>query len=142
MLIDLKGKTAIVTGGSDGIGRAIAARLAASGANVAMVARGEAMLEEAAQDVRKDAIGQVQGFAGDVTDSARMGEIVAAVSGAFGGVEILVNNAGSSSRIPFLELSRGEMVADLDLKLLAAVNLAQLVIPAMKEKRSGRILNV
>lgn len=142
MQIDLKGKTAIVTGASDGIGRAIAARFGASGANVVMIARREAVLDEAAQAVRKESVGQVRGLAGDVTDSARMREIVAAVAAEFGGTDILVNNAGSSNRSPFLELSREGMIADLDLKLLAAVGLAQLVLPGMQERRWGRILNV
>jgi NAD(P)-dependent dehydrogenase (short-subunit alcohol dehydrogenase family) len=142
MLIDLRGRTAIVTGGSEGLGKAIAARLAGSGANVAVLARRENVLDEAVQELRRDAVGRVAGHTCDITDRRRVREVIAAVSAEFGGVDILVNNAGSSNRSPFEELARDSMIADLDLKLFAAVELAQQVLPGMKERRWGRIINV
>ncbi|WP_445503264.1 SDR family NAD(P)-dependent oxidoreductase [Microvirga sp. G4-2] len=142
MLINLTGRTAIVTGGSEGLGKAIAARFARSGANVAVLARREAVLAETVRDIRRDAAGRVVGHACDVTDKDRVDEVVAAVLAEFGAVDILVNNAGSSNRSPFEELTRDGMIADMDLKLFAAVNLAQKVVPGMKERRWGRIINV
>jgi 3-oxoacyl-[acyl-carrier protein] reductase len=142
MLIDLTGRTAIVTGGSEGLGKAVADRFARSGANVVVLARRERVLEEAVEDVRRAAVGRVVGHACDITDEARVREVFAAAAEEFGGADILVNNAGSSMRQPFAELSRDSLVADMDLKLFAAVRLGQLVIPAMKQKRWGRIINV
>lgn len=142
MLIDLTGRTAILTGGSEGLGKAIAARFARSGANVAVLARREEVLDEAVQDIRRDAVGRVVGHACDVTDKSRVEEVVAAIVAEFGAVDILVNNAGSSNRSPFEELTRDGMIADMNLKLFAAVNLAQKVVPGMKERRWGRIINV
>jgi NAD(P)-dependent dehydrogenase (short-subunit alcohol dehydrogenase family) len=142
MLIDLTGKTAIVTGGSEGLGKAIAARFARSGANVVILSRRETVLDEAVREIRQDAVGRVAGHACDITDGERVREVLAAVSAEFSAVDILVNNAGSSNRSPLEELSRDGMIADMDLKLFAAVNLAQLVVPGMKERRWGRIINV
>ena len=78
----------------------------------------------------------------DVTDRAQVEQAVTAALKDFGAVDILVNNAGSSYRRPFMDLSREDMIADLDLKVFAAVRLGQLVSPAMKERRWGRIINV
>ncbi|MCG7391613.1 SDR family oxidoreductase [Microvirga sp. ACRRW] len=142
MLIDLTGKTAIVTGGSEGLGKAIAARLSQSGADVAVLARRESVLDDAVREIRHNAAGKVAGYACDITNRERVGEVMAAIQAEFGAADILVNNAGSSSRSFFGDLSRDSMIADMDLKLFAAVNLSQLVVPGMKEKRWGRIINV
>jgi NAD(P)-dependent dehydrogenase (short-subunit alcohol dehydrogenase family) len=142
MLIDLTGRTAIITGGSEGLGKAIAARFAASGANVVVLARRENILDIAVQEIRRKAVGRVAGHACDVTDHHRVREVIAAVLAEFGAVDILINNAGSSSRSPFDELTRNGMIADMNLKLFAAVDLAQQLLPGMKDRRWGRIINV
>jgi 3-oxoacyl-[acyl-carrier protein] reductase len=142
MLIDLTGRTAIITGGSEGLGKAIAARFAASGANVVVLARRENILDIAVQEIRRKAVGRVAGHACDITDHHRVREVIAAVLAEFGAVDILINNAGSSSRSPFDELTRNGMIADMNLKLFAAVDLAQQLLPGMKDRRWGRIINV
>lgn len=142
MLIDLTGRTAIVTGGSEGLGRAVAARFAQSGANVVILARRGDVLDEAVREIRQTCAGRIVGHACDILDRDRVREVMAEVEAEFGGVDILVNNAGSSNRSPFEDLSRESLIADMDLKLFSAVNLAQLVVPGMKERRWGRIINV
>ncbi len=142
MLIDLSGRTALVTGASQGLGKAIAARLAGSGAHVAMLARTEATLAEAAGEIRDSARGEVLSLPCDITDAEERVRAVAAALERFGAIDILVNNAGSSQRGPVEGLTREAMVDDLDLKLLAPVALIQAVLPAMKERRWGRIVNI
>jgi 3-oxoacyl-[acyl-carrier protein] reductase len=138
MRIDLGGRRALVTGGSEGLGKAIAARLARSGAEVVVLARRPDVLAEAVAGIEAEAPGRIQGIACDVTDR----EALEAAAAQAGGIDILVNNAGSSLRRPLDGLDRDVMIADLDLKLFAAVRLAQLVTPGMKARRFGRILNV
>jgi 3-oxoacyl-[acyl-carrier protein] reductase len=142
MKIDLTGRSAIVTGGSEGLGKAIAARLVLSGAKVAILARRQDVLEEAVRNIARTTSGMIVGEVCDITDPSRLREAVATVVSKIGPVDILVNNAGSSSRSPFADLSRETMIADLDLKLFAGVDLAQLVVPGMKERLWGRIINV
>ncbi len=142
MLIDLSGRTALVTGASSGLGRAVARRLALSGARVAILARGADRLAEAEAEIGADAPGRVLAFPADVTDPAARAAALKAVTGRFGPVDILVNNAGSSRRGPLESLTRDDVVDDLDLKLLAPMALIQAVVPSMKERRHGRILNV
>ena len=142
MLIDLSGRAALVTGASTGLGKAVAMRLAASGAHVAMLARDETTLEEAAGEIRDLARGEILPLPCDITDAEARGRTVAAALERFGTIDILVNNAGSSQRGPVEELTRDGIVEDLDLKLLAPVALIQAVLPAMKERRWGRIVNV
>jgi NAD(P)-dependent dehydrogenase (short-subunit alcohol dehydrogenase family) len=142
MHIDLSGRTALVTGGSEGLGKAIAARLSQSGANVVIVARRQEVLDAAVSELLKAGAGRVVGHACDITDQAKLEQTAAAAISEFGGIDILVNNAGSSFRRPFEEMTRADMVADMDLKLFAAVRLGQLALPGMKAKRWGRIINV
>lgn len=142
MQIELSGRTALVTGGSSGLGKAVAARLSASGANVLVLARGESRLRQAAQEIAVAAKGRVEAVACDVTLPEQVESAVSRGCDLFGSIDILVNNAGSSFRRPFAELTRDDMIGDLDLKLFAAVRLSQLVLPGMKAKRWGRIINV
>jgi 3-oxoacyl-[acyl-carrier protein] reductase len=142
MEIKLDGRTALVTGGSKGLGRAMAARFAASGANVAILARGEAALAEAERDIAKTAKGKVKAFQCDVSKAAELEATFRAVGGALGKVDILVNNAGTSKTGPFEALTDEEWQHDFDLKLFAAIRLARLALPQMKAQRWGRIINV
>lgn len=142
MLIDLRERTALVTGASSGLGLAMARRFAASGARVAMMARGEAQLRQAAAAIAAETGGETLALVCDVTDAAARAAALAEMEARFGPADILVNNAGSSQRGPIEEAGRDAILADLDLKLLAAIALIQAVVPAMKQRRSGRILNV
>jgi len=142
MEISLKGRSAIITGGSKGIGFAIASRFAASGADVAIVARGQEALDAAVAEIRKTAKGKVAGAAADVGTAAGVQSAYDQAMKAFGKLDIAVNNAGTSATGPFEKLSDEIMQQDLDLKLFAAIRMNRLVWPQMKERRWGRIINV
>jgi len=142
MQIDLNGRTALITGASTGLGKATAQRLAASGANVAILARTEATLAAAAEEIGRTARGGVEAIACDVTDASARDAAVDRVLARFGAIDILVNNAGSSQRAPIEDVTRAHLVEDMDLKVMAAVALIQRVVPGMKERRRGRIINV
>ncbi len=142
MEIRIDGRNAVVTGGSLGIGFAIAEGLAQSGANVAMVARRAEVLDEAVAAIGKKATTKVVAIPGDVSDGDECTRIFEAAKGALGQVDILVNNAGSSQRGPFEDITDTVWQADLDLKLFAAIRLCRLALPEMKSRRWGRIINV
>jgi len=141
MNITLAGRTAIVTGGSKGIGLAIARRFAASGADVAMVARGQAALDAAVAQVGQQP-GRVIAVTGDVAVEGDVRRAYEAAMAAFGKVDIVVNNAGTSRNGAFEGISDAVWQQDLDLKLFAAIRLARLAWPQMKERQWGRIINV
>ncbi len=138
----MDGRTAIVTGGSMGLGRAIAHEYARSGANVAMVARRQDVLDEAKTEISAEANGKVEGFVCDMSDAAAIGSMFEAVTATLGPVDIIVNNAGSSQRGPFLEITDAMWQADLELKLFGAIRLTRLAFPGMIERHWGRVINV
>ncbi len=142
MEISLSGRAAIVTGGSKGIGFGVATRFAASGADVAIVARTAAELKEAVAAIRKSTQTRVIGIAADVSNAADIQRVYDEVMHAFSKVDIIVNNAGTSRAMPFDKLTDEALHDDLELKLFAAVRLIRLVVPQMKERRWGRIINV
>ncbi len=142
---DLTGRTALITGGSLGLGRATATALYRSGAGVALLARREGPLEEARDEILKyDAPegAAVACFACDVADAEQVNAAHAGVCEALGPVDILVNNAGKSAAGPFMEVSDEDWQADFDLKLFAAIRLTRLAWPHMQAQRWGRIINV
>lgn len=143
MQIDLKGRVALVTGGSKGLGLATARRLAGSGAAVAIVARDAAALAAAKERINADAPGsRVLALQGDVSSAEQIQTAHRSVVEALGPVDILVNNAGHHAFGAFAELSDAQWEADLQLKLMASVRLTRLVWPAMLERRWGRVINV
>jgi 3-oxoacyl-[acyl-carrier protein] reductase len=142
MDINLDGRAAVVTGGSKGIGYGVAARFAASGADVAIVARGREALAQAVERIGASTRGRVVAIAGDVSAAADIERIYAEAMRAFGKVDIIVNNAGSSSSGPFERLSDQTWQQDFDLKLFAAIRLTRVAWPQMKERRWGRVINV
>ena len=142
MEISLAGRAAIVTGGSKGIGFAVAKEFAASGADVAIVARNEPSLKEAVEAIRKSTQTRVIGVQADVSKAADIQRAYDDVMSAFDKVDIIVNNAGTSQAMPFANLTDEILYDDLELKLFAAVRLIRLVVPQMKERRWGRIINV
>src|SRR6185295_19863863 len=142
MEISLKGRTAIVTGGSKGIGLAISTRFAASGADVAIVARGRDALDAAVKQIQATTNGRVIGAQGDVGTAAGVQGAYDEAMAAFGKLDIVVNNAGTSRAGPFDAMSDQVLQDDLDLKLFAAVRLIRLALPGMKERKWGRIINV
>lgn len=142
MNIDLSGHTALVTGGSDGLGRAVASRLARSGANVAILARGVEALASAAAEISASAPGRIVHRACDLSQPDGLPDTVEWVRGQLGPIDILVNNAGGAARRDFPDLTTADLVNDMQVKVFSSVTLAQLVIPDMKAKHWGRIINV
>jgi 3-oxoacyl-[acyl-carrier protein] reductase len=142
MEINLSGRAAIVTGGSKGIGFAVAKEFAASGADVAIVARNEEALKEGVAAIRKSTQTHVIGVQADVSKAAGIQRAFDEVMSEFEKVDIIVNNAGTSQAMPFDQLTDQILYDDLELKLFAAVRLIRLVAPQMKERRWGRIINV
>jgi NAD(P)-dependent dehydrogenase (short-subunit alcohol dehydrogenase family) len=140
--LGLKGKVAIVTGASEGLGRACAERFARSGVLVGMCARRADVLDAAARGIRDATGGQVLALPADVTRLPDIEGFVSAVAGRFGGVDLLVNNAGTSAAAAFEAVSDRDWQDDLDLKLMAAIRFCRLVIPLMKARGGGAIVNV
>jgi len=143
----LDGRTAIITGGSAGIGKAIAKNFITSGANVAIVARRPDVLASAKAEIEaaSDAAGsncKVISISADIRTAEECTKAFAETKAAFGHVDVLVNNAGTSQRGDFLEVTDALWQDDLDLKLFSAIRLSRLVIPGMRERKWGRIINV
>lgn len=142
MDLGLTDKVAIITGGSEGIGKAAAQRMAEEGARVVIVARRADVLEAAAQEIRDATGGNVIAVAGDVTTSDTRDRTVKTALDNFGRIDILVNNAGVSMAKSFELVSDDDWASDFDLKVWAAVRLMRSVIPEMRKVGGGRIINV
>ena len=137
MQIDLAGRSALVTGSTRGIGRAIAQRLSDCGAKVAIVGRDRSKAEEAAA-----ALKNARGFGCDVSDAAAVAALVGDVEGAFGGVDILVNNAGITRDNLLMRLKDDDWDAVLDANLKAAFVATRAATRGMMKRRWGRVINI
>ncbi len=126
--LGLEGKVAIITGGSDGLGRAAAERLSGRRRRVAICARRKEYLEQAAKGIREATGGQVLTHVADVSRARDCEGFVAAVTAHWGGVDILLNNAGTSAAAAFEKVDEDDWQTDLDLKLMGAVRMCRLVI--------------
>ena len=138
----LEGRVAIVTGGSQGIGAAIAMAYGREGARVAIVNKSNR--DRARQVVEAIAAGggTARAFAADCSDLAEIDRMVAAVAEAFGPADILVNNAGLFEPLPIEEIDEDNWDRQLGLNLKGAFFLVKAVTPAMKAKRHGKIINI
>ena len=141
MDLGLKGKVAVITGGSDGIGRATAVLLAREGAKVAICARGQEKLDDTAAQIRKDG-GEVLAVRADVTSDADINRLFDEVVKKYGGVDLLLNNAGLSQRGKFLEIDDKMWQIDIDIKVFGAIRCLRRAIPEMKKRGGGRIVNI
>jgi NAD(P)-dependent dehydrogenase (short-subunit alcohol dehydrogenase family) len=137
---DLRGKVALVTGGSRGIGRAIALRLAASGASVALAARHEATLSSAAADISKSKV-HVTRHAVDLREHTSANALIADVVEQHARLDILINNAGSSAYGNLTEVDDAAWSDSLELKLLGGMRMARAAWPALA-KQSGSLISI
>jgi len=139
---DLKGKTAIITGASRGIGKAIARTCAGLGINLAIAARGEGPLKETADEIAKEYKVQILTVPTDVTKLSDLGDLVNKTKEKFGKIDILINNAGVSSQHPFQEQPIEDFEKLAHTNYLGYVRLIRLVINDMIKKKSGVIINM
>ena len=142
MEMGLDGKVAIVTGGSEGIGKAAAQRMSGEGANVIIVARRQDVLDAAAEEIRTFTEGEVLPLSADVTDKDTAARVVNTAVERYGRVDILVNNAGTSMAKGFEDVSDDDWELDFELKVWGAVRLIRASIPEMRKVGGGRIINV
>jgi len=142
MAQSLHGKTALITGASKGLGKAMALALAEAGASIALVSRDEKRLEEVAKQIR-DGGGRAEVFVADVTDEDRIARVRDAVAGAFGGgLHILINNAGINIRKPLIDFTLAEWRSVMDTNLTSVFLLCRAFVPLMKGHGCGRIINL
>jgi NAD(P)-dependent dehydrogenase (short-subunit alcohol dehydrogenase family) len=147
MELGLSGKNAIVTGGSLGIGKAIALELAREGVNVAIAARTKGPLEAAAQEIAAATGRRIVPLVTDVTSRAQVEGMVAQAAAQLGGVHILVNSGsapgGSATATgPIETVVDEDLLQDFNVKYVGALRCARAVLPHMKEQRWGRIINI
>jgi NAD(P)-dependent dehydrogenase (short-subunit alcohol dehydrogenase family) len=147
MDLGLKGKHAVVTGGSQGIGKCIARELAREGVDVAIVARKKEPLEATARELSKETGQRVIALAADVTSKEQVDKMVAEAAKQLGGLHILVNSGsspgGSTSAIgPIETVVDEDLLRDFDTKYVGALRCARAAIPYLKEQKWGRIINI
>ena len=142
MDLRLKGKAALVTGASEGIGMAVARKLAEEGVRVAICARTESKLKETAAEIAKATGMDVVPIPADMRSLAGCQSFVAEAAERLGGVDILVNNAGASAFGPFVDLPDEAFVDAINGKLLGYIRCAKAVIPHMQHRGGGAIVNI
>jgi len=140
-LLSLEGKTAVVTGGTSGIGRAISLGLADAGADVAATARRPQEVEETAAEIEARGRKTVR-LTSDVCNRASLEALLAAVLDGFGKVDILINCAGKIKRAPTLTFPEEEWTSILDTNLTGTLRACQVFGPHMLERGYGRIINI
>src|ERR1051325_11319467 len=135
----LKGRVALITGASRGLGKAMALALARAGVRVALVARDRNALAGAASEIRA-AGGEAETYAADVGDEQQVAGLQREVLAHFGAVEILINNAGINARKPLTEFTLAEWNSVLNTNLTSAFLLCRAFVPQMKGRGYGRII--
>ncbi len=140
-MFSLEGKVALVTGAAYGIGFAIAESYAKAGAKIAFNCRSKEHMDTALKEYEAKGI-EAKGYLCDVTDEEQVTKMVADIAKELGTIDILVNNAGIIKRIPMTEMSVEEFRQVIDIDLNAAFIVSKAVLPAMIEKKSGKIINV
>ncbi len=139
---DLTGKVALITGGSRGIGLAIAAAYAAAGARVVVAGRKQETVDEAAESIRRGG-GEALGVAAHTGDGAAVATLVERAIDYFGGIDILVNNAATNPHFgPFLTAEDSHWDKILDVNVKGYFRVAKACVPAMRARGGGKIINV
>lgn len=141
MKIDLSGKVAVITGGSRGLGRAMAEALVGAGASVALVARDEARLNQTCQELGAQGA-TAKGFVADVTDEASVERIAAEIDAAFGAPHILINNAGNNVRKNLADVTLDEFRSVVDGSLTSTFLMSRALTPGMTGRGYGRVINM
>jgi len=144
MELGLSGRTAVITGGSKGIGRAIARGLAREGVKLVLIARGAEALEKTADEIKKESGVAVLAVPTDITKADQVDASAAAAKAAFGTVNIVVNNAGGPMRRMDRQIlwPDADWIGDLDNKILGALRVTRSFLPLMPSDGSGRIINI
>ena len=141
MDLGLSGRRAIVTGGSKGLGKAIAAELVAEGAAVVICSRNAAELDQAAAELAA-AGGKVTALPCDVTDPAAVESFTAAAVAGLGGLDILVNNAGAARPGRFGTLTDDDWHGDIEVKLFSQIRCTRAALPHLRQSTAPRVINI
>src|SRR5580658_7173523 len=141
MNIDLKGRTAVITGGSRGLGEAMAKALSEAGASIALAARDGQRLELVRDAIIKSG-GTAEVFTADVTQENQVAKLAEAVTQRFGHPQILINNAGTNIRKSLVDFSLEEFRSVLDSSLISTFLMCRAFVPGMKGSGYGRVLNM
>ena len=139
--LGLRDKVAVITGGSDGLGLATAERLATEGAKVVICARREDHLMRAAEGITNRTGAEVLAVRADVSIPADIEQLIDSAVRQYGGIDILVNNAGKSAAAGLEDVTDEEWQDDINLKVMGAVRACRRVIPIMRERGGGAIVN-
>jgi NAD(P)-dependent dehydrogenase (short-subunit alcohol dehydrogenase family) len=139
-LFDLTGKAALITGGSKGIGKAIAIGFAQAGADVMICSRHEDELQSAAEEIKAESSGRVETLVTDMTNREHVEKLAAETNARLGKVDILINNAGSNTPQPTDQIDDAVWDRLIELNLTSCLLLTRAVLPGMKERGWGRII--
>ncbi|MFN8524911.1 MAG: SDR family oxidoreductase [Chloroflexota bacterium] len=142
MDMGLAGKVAVITGGSEGIGRATAVSLGREGVNVVVCARRKDVLERAAAEIAEETGAQMLAVSADVSRADDVKRVIDGAVERFGRLDILVNNAGTSRALPFESVTDEGWQDDLELKLFGAIRATRLALPHLRKAGGGSVVNV
>lgn len=142
MDLGLKDKVALVAAASKGLGKAVAFELAREGAHVAICARGQSALLATAEELRANTGVRVLALSADMASTVDIQRLAEAVQAEFGRVDILVNNSGGPRAGVFTDMADQDWLDALELNLMSAIRLTQAVLPGMRQRRWGRIINI
>ena len=141
MELGIKDKVAVITGGSIGIGLAVAEGLAKEGVHLALCARNEGRLLDEVNRIKDEYGIETLGVATDVTSSQDIDHLVSEVETTYGGADILINNAGTGSNEKIMDAPDEKWQYYWDLHVMAAVRLSRGIVPSMRERGGGVIIN-
>lgn len=142
MNLGLQGKTALVTGASSGIGRAVAKALAAEGSRLVISARRKEMLEDAASELYRELNAEVHVVPADLTKPDEIKNLFHSAIEACGAVDVLVNNTGGPPPGFFLDFDDNDWQGAFELNLMSVIRCIREILPSMKERKWGRIVNL